>query len=257
MAIEILFLGTGSAEGIPAINCTCEHCRRARRENGKLAREREAVLFSLPGYDLLVGTPPEIRSLINKYEVKRLDGILATNADYGYIGGIKEFEYWHGPLDFLAEENLFTLIKQELWTDRLEKLMFHIPYYLGASIYFGASSIIAFALRREPPSFGLSIKEGERRVIYAPDAPPVFTNYARRLMQCCDILIVGTPVFEPDETKQHLSVEEALKLKDEVKARQLVLTSITHHNKPHDELEEWANKFQNVKVAYDGLKLSL
>ena len=257
MNLEIVFLGTGSAEGIPAINCDCYHCEKARQQDGKLAREREAVLFNLPGYSLLVGTPPEIRSLINKYEIERLHGILATSADYGHIGGIKEFEYWHGNLDFLAEENLFRLIKKELWTQRLEKLMFHIPYYLGASIYFGTSSIIAFALRSEPPSFGLSIKEGDKRVIYAPDAPPVFTNYARRLMQNSDLLILGTPVFEPGQGGQHLSVKEAITLKYEVKARRLVLTSITHHNKPHDELEEWVKQYEDVQVAYDGLRITL
>ena len=255
--MEILFLGTGSAEGIPAINCNCAHCRRAREKNGKLMREREAILFRLPDYNLLVGIPPEIRALINNYEIERLDGILATSAEYGHIGGVKEFEYWHGNLDFLAEENLFKSVKEEVWTNRLDRIMFHIPYYLGASIYFGPSSIIAFALRKEPRSFGLSIKEGNKRVIYAPDAPPVFTNYARRLMRDCDILILGTPIFKAEQDREHLSVEEAVKLKDEVSARQLVLTSITHNNLPHDELEKWASQHKGVTVAYDGLTIEL
>jgi len=253
--VKITFLGTGAAEGIPAINCECPHCRRAREEDGKLVRERGAILFSLPGYELLINTPPEVRALINKYRITHLDGIFATGAGYDHIGGIKEFEYWHGELDFLAEESLFKIIKQEHWTDRLEQLMFHIPYYPGAAIYFGTSSIIPFATRKHPPVFGISVKEGDRRVIYTSDAPPYFTNYARRLMKNCHILIVNTPNFEGDE--EHLTVLKAIELKKEVGAVKLILTSINHNNKPHDKLEEFAAKHEGVLVAYDGMVVEI
>ena len=107
--MKIKFLGTGAAEGIPAINCDCPHCRRARKEGGKLLRERSTILFQLSGYNMLVEAPPDIRNLINKYQLADLQGILATHATYSHIGGIKEFEYWPTPLDFLAEPSLLKL----------------------------------------------------------------------------------------------------------------------------------------------------
>lgn len=252
----IRFLGTGAAEGIPAINCDCAHCTRARNEGGKLIRERNALLFSLPSYELLVDSPPDIRTLINKYQITKLDGILATHSSYDHIGGIKEFEWWRGGLDFLAEDGLFEIVKREHWTEMLDITMFHIPYYSGSSLYFGGFSIIPFAARRQQPIFGISVKEGGKRVVYTSDTPGRLTNYARRVMWECDLLIVNAPTFEPTSEK-HITTIEAIELKERVEAQQLVLTYIGHTNKPHDELEEFVRQFKGVTVAYDGMILEV
>jgi len=254
--VKIHFLGTGAAEGIPAIGCDCAHCTRARNEGGKLARERNAILLSLPGYELLIDCAPDIRSLINKYQITKLDGILATRSRYDHIGGIKEFEYWPGQLDFLAEDTLFETIRREHWTEMLDAVMFHLPYYPGSSLYFSRFSIIPFAARRQRPIFGISVKEGETRVVYTSDTPSRLTNYARRVMWDCDLLIVNTPTFDK-VNENHINTLEAIELKERVGARQMVLTYINHENKPHDELEEFVRQVKGVTVAYDGMMLEV
>jgi len=252
----IRFLGTGAAEGIPAINCNCAHCVRARREGGKLVRERSSILVSLPGYELLIDTPPDIRELINKNNITHLDGIFITRSSYEHIGGIKEFEFWRGDIDLLADEEIFRLIKEEHWTARLRAVMFHIPYYAGAILHFNAFSIIPFAARCPTPIYGLSIKEGDKRVVYTSDTLSRLTNYARRLMMGCDLLIVNTPTFSPPK-EDHITVLEAIDLKEEVNAKRLILTYINHQNKPHDELEDYVRQFKGVEVAYDGMQVEL
>ena len=252
--MKIHFLGTGAAEGIPALGCDCAHCTRARNEGGKLVRERNAILFSLSDYELLIDCAPDIRSLINKYRITRLDGILATRSRYDHIGGIKEFEWWPGQLDFLAEDTLFETIKREHWTEMLDAVMFHVPYYPGSSLYFNGFSIIPFAARRRRPIFGISVKEGQSRVVYTSDTPARLTNYARRVMRNCDLLIVNTPTFDTI-LENHINAIEAIELKEQVGARQMVLTYINHGNKPHDELEEFVRQFSGVTVAYDGMRL--
>ncbi len=254
--MKITFLGTGAAEGIPAINCQCHHCQRARTEGPPLTRERSAILFELPGYNLLVDTPPDVRNMINRYNVNRLEGILVTHASYEHVGGIKEFEYWRERLDFLAEESLFDVVKQEQWTQRLEEVMFHIPYYPGAALYFGEFSILPFAVRRKLPIFGISVREGEHRVVYTSDTPARLTNYARCLMHDADLLIVNTPTFQPPK-EDHITVVEAIALKEEVGAKELILTYINHNNKPHDELEAYVQQFEGVRVAYDGMSIEV
>jgi len=250
--MKIRFLGTGAAEGIPALGCDCAHCTRARNEGGKLVRERNAILVSLPGYELLVDCAPDIRGLINKYRITELDGILATRSRYDHIGGIKEFEYWPGQLDFLAEDTLFEIIRREHWTEMLDAVMFHIPYYPGSSLYFSRFSIIPFAARRQRPIFGISVKEGETRVVYTSDTPIRLTNYARRVMRNCDLLIINAPAFDTT-LENHINTLEAIELKERVGARQMILTYINHENKPHDELEAFLRQFEGVSVAYDGM----
>ncbi|MBE9472350.1 MAG: MBL fold metallo-hydrolase [Chloroflexi bacterium] len=250
--MKIHFLGTGAAEGIPALGCDCAHCTRARNEGGKLVRERDAIRFSLPDYELLVDCAPDIRGLINKYQITELDGILATRSRYDHIGGIKEFEWWPGRLDFLVEDTLFETIKREHWTEALDAVMFHIPYYPGSSLYFSRFSIIPFAARRQRPIFGISVKEGETRVVYTSDTPVRLTNYARRVMWNCDLLIINAPTFDTI-LENHINTLEAIELKERVGARQMILTYINHENRPHDELESFLHQFESVSAAYDGM----
>ena len=254
--MHITFLGTGAAEGIPAMGCRCDHCMRARQEGGKLVRERSAILLELPDYHLLVEAPPDIRNLINKYQVENVQGILATHAAYSHIGGIKEFEYWPAPLDFLAEPGLFEIIQREHWTRRLDEIMFHIPYYPGAIMYFGPFSLVAFAARRRQPIFGIFILYKGKKFVYASSTPNRLTNYARCLMVDADVLIVNTPTLQPPK-EDHITLVEAMALKKQVNARQLILTYINHNNLPHDQLEEYVRQEPGVTVAYDGFSLEL
>jgi len=256
--MRITFLSTGAAEGIPAIGCECAHCLRARREGGKLQRERNALLVELPSYTLLVEVPPDIRTLIDQAGITHLDGLLATRARYDHIGGLVEFEYWPERLDFLAEERLFESIRQEIWTPRLDSIIFHLPYYPGAPLYFEKFIILPFAVRRREPIFGVLFQERESgvRVVYTNDTPNRLTNYARYLMREADLLITNTPTFEPPK-EDHITVVEAIQLHQEVGSKRLILTDISHQNKPHDELEEYVSQYPGVEVAYDGMVIEV
>ena len=159
-------------------------------------------------------------------------------------------------MDFLAGDSLFETIKRELWTELLDAVMFYVPYYPGSSLDFGGFSIVPFAARRRRPIFGISVKEGETRVVYTSDTPNRLTNYARRVMWECDLLIVNTPTFDT-VLENHITVMEAIELKDRVGARKMILTYINHNNKPHDELEEFVRQVTGVAVAYDGMTLEV
>ena len=258
MMMRVTFLGTGAAEGIPSIGCKCAHCQKARRDGGKLQRERNALLVELPGYTLLLEVPPDIRALIDQAEISHLDGLLATRARYDHIGGLIEFEYWPERLDFLVEERLFETIHQEYWTPHLDVAIFRLFYYPGAPLYFEKFFILPFAVRQQEPIFGLLLQERDRgiRVIYANDTPNRFTNYARYLMRGVDLLIINTPTFRPPK-QDHITVTEAIELQQEVGAKRLILTAISHRNKSHDELETYLHTYPGVEVAYDGMTVEI
>ncbi len=50
---------------------------------------------------------------------------------------------------------------------------------------------------------------------------------------------------------------EALRLREAVGARRLILTHIDHLNKPHDELEHYVRQYPEVAVAYDGMAVEV
>ena len=169
---------------------------------------------------MLVEAPPDIRDLINKHRVSNLQGILVTQDTYSHIGGIKEFEWWPTELDFLAEPSQYDVIREEHWTDRLDRLMFHIPYYTGVALSFGEFSLVPFAANRGSV-FGLSIRCNGTHIIYACSTTSRMTNYARSLIVGADVLIVNTPNFEPPKD-DHITLVEAIELKEQVGAEQLV-----------------------------------
>ncbi len=255
--MRIRFLGTGGAEGIPAIGCECDHCARAQREGGRLTRQRTAVLFSLPGYELLMDTPPDIRKLLEINGVRKVHGIYLTHEHSDHAEGLEEFLYWRDSLDLFADARVYRRLVRDGWGERLPAIAFHLVVRPGTAVRFNDFFFIPFEVRHTVPCFGLALYEGRRRVVHVADSSSRLSNYARCLIDGADTLIVNTPFFEPLEAEAHLSVKEAIALKDEMGVKRLVLTHINHHNRPHDELEAYVAQLEGVTVAYDGLTIDV
>lgn len=253
--MRIRFLGTGAAEGIPAMGCKCDHCTRARQAGGRFVRQRTAVLFSLDGYELLMDTPPDIRGLLDASGVRQIDGIFLTHEHFDHTAGLEEFLYWPDRVDLFAEPHVYRRLIREDWGDRLPEVAFHVPFRPGVAVRFNDFFFTPFEVRHDVPCFGVVFYEGRQRVVHAADSDSRLSNYARCLIEGADLLIVNTPFFEPREDQAHLSVQEAIVLKDEVGARRLILTHFNHYNWPHDELESYASQFEGVTVAFDGLTI--
>jgi len=123
-------------------------------------------------------------------------------------------------------------------------------------IRFDSFLLTPFAVSHKVPCFGLVLYEGGHKIVYTSDTSSRFSNYAYCLMDGADLLIVSTPRFSPPH-EHHITVLEAVELKEQVGAKHLVLTHCNHHNLPHDELEEWASGLSGVAVAYDGMEIAV
>lgn len=77
--MKITFLGTGAAEGFPAMFCSCRNCIAARRMGGAEVRTRTQVLVD---GDLSVDFPPEAYAHSVKYGVNlsALSTVLVTHS---------------------------------------------------------------------------------------------------------------------------------------------------------------------------------
>lgn len=254
--MRVHFLGTGAAEGIPAINCQCDHCQRARAQGGRLIRRRSSILFSLPGYELLVDTPPDIRELLGQHGIRKVDGIFLTHEHYDHANGLVEFAYWGSEIDLLIEKDLYKRLQYQGVTSGLEKVGFHLTCRPGVAMRFDGFFLTPFAVRHTVPCFGLAIYAEGLRIVYAADSNAELTNYAHRLVEGADLLIVNTPFFD-QVGRDHLNVLEALQWKEELNVKRMVLTHINHYNLPHDDLEAYVSRYENVQVAHDGMEIEM
>lgn len=255
--MKIHFLGTGGAEGIPAIRCECKHCLRAEREGGRLVRKRSAVLFSLPGYELLMDAPPDIRELLNPGGIESINGIFLTHEHFDHVGGLEEFLYWRQDVELFAEAQVYQRLIRVNWSKQFPDIAFPFAVQPGVTVFFKDFSFTPFRVHHSVPCFGLALNEGWRRVIHGADSSLRFSNYARCLIEGADVLILNTPFFGANGDDKHISVEEAVALKEKAGVKQLILTHANHFNLPHDELEAYASQFEGITVAYDGLKVEV
>jgi len=211
--MEIIFLGTGAAEGIPSIDCDCRHCRLALAKKGKFIRKRSSLLFKINSFNLLVETPPDIGHQLIAHNIRDLHVILLTHNHFDHTGGIKEFEYWKKNITLFA-------------------VFLKVPCYAGSILNFGSFTITPFPVLHSPktPTYGFMINYKNQKIAYLSDAKSL-GKYASYLLKDADIIIANTPFFD-QLAENHLSTVEAIKLKDELNAKKLILTHINHYNKP-------------------------
>ncbi|MFZ0449536.1 MAG: MBL fold metallo-hydrolase [Desulfatiglandaceae bacterium] len=89
--MELIFLGTGAAWGLPELHCTCKICEEMRRKGEK--RTRTALLMKSAS-TLLIDCGPDIRSQLSQQPPKAPGAVLITH-EHGdhYIGLDELFVY--------------------------------------------------------------------------------------------------------------------------------------------------------------------
>lgn len=79
------YLGTAAGEGIPAVLCDCDICRKSRERGGRNLRARSQALIDDV---LLIDMPPETYSNFHRYGIRLLDIrywlITHTHSDHFY-----------------------------------------------------------------------------------------------------------------------------------------------------------------------------
>ncbi len=89
--MDLIFLGTGAAWGLPELNCDCMVCREMRRKGER--RQRTAILLS-GRTNLLLDCGPDIASQLSRHQIDRLDAVLITHEHGDHYMGLDElFSY--------------------------------------------------------------------------------------------------------------------------------------------------------------------
>lgn len=249
--MKIHFLGTGAAEGIPSFGCTCPRCQVARKQGEHNARQRAALLIEAAGHRLLLDTPPEISSQLNRAEVFELSAILLSHEHFDHIGGLVEFEYWNRVLPIFAGYDV--LPKLQL-TPRLEERALLSGFHSNTWLQFGDLRVMPFKVIHHVPCYGFAFEETGTRVLHFSDSGPELSDIHRRLLEGADVAIFHTPTFEPH--RSHISVQEVLSLVQDYSIPQVVITHINHNNLLHEELVGKTAPY-GITVAYDGLTLEV
>ncbi|MEA2038568.1 MAG: MBL fold metallo-hydrolase [Thermodesulfobacteriota bacterium] len=85
--MDLIFLGTGAAWGLPQLNCDCFMCREMRLKGEK--RQRTALLLSGES-TLLIDCGPDIASQLSRHKVSSIDAVLITHEHGDHYFGLDE-----------------------------------------------------------------------------------------------------------------------------------------------------------------------
>ena len=260
--MQIGFLGTGAANGVPAFYCGCVACKEA--EAAAAARRTRCALVVRGSETTLIDAGPDLRQQLLREGIDRVDNLLLTHTHFDHAGGLPELEFYvrlrrKAPIPAIMSRESAEWVTSTLgyMADCLELRVVEA----GETVVLDGVRYSALAVTHSPGAFGFLIEnEAGCRVAYLPDTGPLPGETALRVA-AVDVLIVGATFFGANwMPEDHLSVDEAVALGGQVGARETYVTHVSmHYDTPVGvaDLERHIAGLggPNVHLAYDGLWL--
>ena len=260
--MEIRFLGTGAAEGVPVVGCECTHCMVAQEEE-RSTRLRTAIQVTQDERSILLDAGVDIRRQLLASDIQCIDAILISHEHYDHAYGLKELKYWpsdggyNGTTELCAPQSLLNGITF-LYEDAHENetlLPRAVRPYIFADV--GPFQVKPVRIAHTSISFGYLVQGENAKLAYLSDisaVPDVLMKQYKRYIAGSDVLIIDTPFFESQPGK-HMGVYDAIRLGEALGCRQTVLTHINHHNYPYSELQKRVG--ERALIAYDGMVIGI
>ncbi len=259
--MEIIFLGTGTSQGVPMIACSCPVCTSADPRN---RRTRASVHVVMDGLHIQVDAAPEFRLQCLREKIGKLDLFILTHGHSDHITGMDDLRRF---CDLLGGRALKVYSTDE----GMSRVLAMYPYaIMDRPLYKGYP---AFALEPMPETLELpqgtvqstllphggvnalglvfTERSSGKKFAYYTDCKRV-PRAAVALAQGADALVIDG--LRPDPHPTHLSIPEAVEVAREIGAPQSFLTHLTHHT-DHGTAE--AALPPGIRLGYDGLRLIL
>ena len=253
MRNKIVFLCTGTSQGVPIIGCRCDVCRSADSHDKRL---RTSAYVEYEGLRLCIDAGPDFRRQMIDNGIDRLDAVLLTHQHKDHTGGlddVRAFNYFTGKgFPVYAEKRVQESLKKEYYyafaTDRypgVPEFVLHTiderPFSIG-----GAEIIPVRAMHHKLPVLGFRLG----KLGYLTDAGFISETEICKF-KGVDIFIINAIQREPHLS--HFSLGQAIEVAGKVGARRTFITHISHRLGKHRSLE--TELPEGIEPAYDGLSL--
>jgi phosphoribosyl 1,2-cyclic phosphate phosphodiesterase len=249
------FLGTGTSQGVPMIGCYCEVCTS---DNPKDKRLRSSLMIEKNTDRIVIDSGPDFRQQMLRENVDSLDGVVFTHEHKDHIAGlddVRAFNYLQRKaMDVYATSRVQEALKRE----------FH--YIFSGDSYPGIPKLNMHTINEKPfkaasidlipvPVMHLNLPVLGFRIgdfSYVTDA-----NYIEeksiKLLHGTKVLVLNA--LRNEKHVSHFSLDEAIKMVEEIKPEQAFFTHISHQLGLHDAVNEKLP--ENIRIAYDGLRINL
>ncbi|MEO0018216.1 MAG: hypothetical protein RLZZ522_1499 [Verrucomicrobiota bacterium] len=256
---SLTFLGTGTSVGVPVIGCDCAVCGSDDARNQRL---RSSVLVRVGAVSLLVDSGPDLRLQALREGLRELDGVLYTHAHLDHVVGFDELRAfcWRrsAPLPLHGTAECLATLKQMFgWAfapdNRHHGYVKPDPQVVAGPFHYGGLRITPLPVEHAAiQTIGYQFESPRgHRLAYLPDVKRI-PDATLALLRGVDVLVLDALRPQPHPT--HFSLDEALAAAAVIGAGETWLTHLGHEN---DHAALTAALPAGVRVAWDGLKLSL
>lgn len=252
MKATLTVLGSGTSMGVPTIGCDCGVCTSPDPRD---RRSRPSVLVQYEGRNVLIDTTPDFREQAIREGIKHLDAVLYTHAHADHILGLDDLR----PVTFRREEkvplyagahaadtirSVFRYIFDNSYKfSKMARVDLH-PLEDAVDL-FGARFEVVKVIHGDAEIDGFRFGSAAYLTDFSEIPKRSFTQ-----LEDLDILFLDALRHKPHPA--HSSVEQSLKIVEQLKPRRTFFTHISH-DLPHEATN--ASLPAGVQLAHDGLKL--
>ena len=259
--MKIIFLGTGTSQGVPMIAHPEGGCDL---NNPKNWRTRTSIHVEMGGHHVQIDAAPEFRIQCIHNQITQIDTFILTHPHADHILGMDDLRRF-------CDLNGGTALPVYSSDDGLQRIREIFPYaivdrpkvkgypafnlkLMPAKLELPGGTVQSVYLPHGPIQvLGLVFTETEtgKKFVYYTDCKEV-TQEGHKLAEGADIVVLDG--LRPTPHPSHMTIDEATATAIEIGAPQSYLTHMTFRV---DQETTEASLPQNIRLAYDGLQVQL
>lgn len=254
--MRIVFLGTGTSQGIPVIGSTHPVCLS---NDPKDTRLRVSVLVQWEGHNLVIDCGPDFRQQMLRNPIDSLDAILFTHEHSDHTAGlddVRPFYFRQGDVPLFAHQRVLEALKRRydyIFTDGdkypgVPTLSTHAITKDRTFDVMGKQVVPIEAMHADLPILGFRLGG----FTYLTDVKTISTTELKKL-KGTEVLVINA--LRHESHRSHLNLNEALDIITEIQPKKAYLTHISALLGFHEEVSKTLPK--NVFLAYDNLVVDL
>jgi len=235
--MQINFLGTANASGIPVYNCKCEYCESFREEN----RFNESTCAYIKcDNDEIILLDAGLDNLTKIFDKKTIKAVFITHFHADHALGLLKLRYGNDKIKCFHpkdDKGFADLFRHKLSIEYTENKPFE-------AIEVNSLSFTPIPLKHSKNTTGYLIESASKTIAYLTDCAGIEESSLNFLIKKeideCYIDACHAPGY-PD--KNHLNFQEATELLDKIQAKNSYLIHGSH---------ETLNKIkkENIKLKY-------